>query len=665
MASAVKLGVSGKIPNFTTQSESSTGCSTFRCSTPPWIGKNNVQSMRLSGPLCHTGFRRLAGKGKDTCPVISYVWRWTQIQLERSGRFPKQARQKVGLKVQSEAPSQHTPEASSKTIGDGAVKIVTGNSSSTATLTTLDVPQVVHETSSASTVVSEAPSVSPSGGIRWDFDSETDTVLSIIVIGATGELAKSKIFPALFALYFGGSLPKNFVIFGYSRTHQTDEDLRLAISERLTCRIDDQENCGDKQEMFLEKVFYQSGGYESCDSLAILDNRMKQFEVGAVANRIFYLSIPHDVVLDVASCLSKTAQSEKGWTRVIVEKPFGNDAESSAELTKALLSGFKEEQIYRIDHLMGKEIIENLTVLRFSNLVFEPLWCRTYIRSVQFIHSEDWGLTEGRDRDFDEQGIIRDIVQSHILQSIALFAMEPPVSLDGEDIRNEKVKVLRSMRRPTFPDDVALGQYKASKSKDGKSKIRGYLDEPDVNPNSLTPTFVATIMYIDNARWDGVPFLIKVGKGLIKHAVEIRIQFHHVPGNLYRDLLGYNLEAAANELILRVQPDEGLFLKINNKVPGLGTQLDTTELNLLFSDMYGTETAVPDSYERLILDVINGVNHLFIRGDELEQTWNLLSPLLKEIESLKVAPELYTFGGRGPIGAYYLGATHGVKWADE
>lgn len=483
--------------------------------------------------------------------------------------------------------------------------------------------------------------------------------LCIVVVGATGELARHKIFPALFALYYNGCLPENVHIFGYSRTELSNEELRNIVSGNLTCRVDHQQDCGETAANFLKRVFYQSGGYDSCNEMSELDAQMQRLEGDAVGNRVFYLSVPEDVLLDVASCLATSAQSRRGWTRVIIEKPFGYDAHSSALLTKGLLVHLQEEQIYRIDHLLGKDLIENLTVLRFSNLVFEPLWSRTYIRNVQVIVSEDWGL-EGRGRYFDKYGIIRDIVQSHMMQTIALFAMEPPVSLAGDDIRNEKVKVLRSMRQPTL-QDVVLGQYKASVSKDGRSKVPGYLDELDVSPNSITPTFLAAVLYIDNARWDDVPFLIKAGMGLIKHSVEIRIQFRHVPGSLYRDLFGYNIDQATNELVLQIQPEESIFLKINNKIPGLGLQLDSSEL-MLYRDRYNVE--IPDSYEHLILDVINGDNHLFIRSDELQATWDLLDPLLVDIEKNKVSPELYQFGGRGPVGAYYLGAKHGVRWAD-
>ncbi|GAV73380.1 G6PD_N domain-containing protein/G6PD_C domain-containing protein [Cephalotus follicularis] len=473
--------------------------------------------------------------------------------------------------------------------------------------------------------------------------------LCIAVIGATGELARRKIFPALFALYYSGFLPENVGIFGYSRKHLTDEDLRYIIASTLTCRIDHQQNCGDKIDAFLSKTYYLNGGYDNKEGMSKLNAQMEQIEGESEASRIFYLSVPQEALLDVASSLADRAQTMKGWNRIIIEKPFGFDALSSLRLTKILLSKFEEKQIYRIDHLLGRNLIENLTVLRFSNLVFEPLWSRTYIRNVQVILSEDLAMPTGRY--FDGYGIIRDIVHSHILQTIALLAMEPPISLDGEDIRNEKVKVLRSIKK-LDPRDVVLGQYKAAPG-----------DNVDVNLSSLTPTYFAAALYIENARWDGVPFLIKTGMGLIKHRVEIRIQFHHVPGNIYCESIGHNVNLATNELILRDVPDEAILVKINNKIPGLGLQLDASELNLLYKDRYNME--VPDSYEHLILDVIDGDNHLFIRSDELAAAWNILTPILQEIDKRNVSPELYELGGRGPIGTFYLWAKHGVRWLDN
>ncbi|KAL0445027.1 UNVERIFIED_CONTAM: Glucose-6-phosphate 1-dehydrogenase, chloroplastic [Sesamum latifolium] len=387
---------------------------------------------------------------------------------------------------------------------------------------------------------------------------EGDSTLSITVVGASGDLAKKKIFPALFALYYEDWLPENFVVFGYSRTKMNDEELRNMISRTLTCRIDKSENCEDKMAQFLKRCFYHSGQYNSEEHFLELDSKLKEKEGGRLSNRLFYLSIPPNIFVDVVRCASTKASSTSGWTRVIVEKPFGRDSESSNELTRSQAVPDRGPNI--------PELVENLSVLRFSNLVFEPLWSRNYIRNVQLIFSEDFG-TEGRGGYFDNYGIIRDIMQNHLLQILALFAMETPVSLDAEDIRNEKVKVLRSMR-PLQLKDVIVGQYKGH-SKGGKS-YPGYTDDPTVPKNSITPTFAAAALFINNARWDGVPFLMKAGKALHTRRAEIRVQFRHVPGNLYKRNFGTDLDKATNELVLRVQPDEAIYLKINNKVPGLG-----------------------------------------------------------------------------------------------
>eukprot|EP00879_Flechtneria_rotunda_P011986 GHRR01012519.1.p1 GENE.GHRR01012519.1~~GHRR01012519.1.p1 ORF type:complete len:565 (+),score=146.91 GHRR01012519.1:1727-3421(+) len=432
----------------------------------------------------------------------------------------------------------------------------------------------------------------------------TVSSLSVIVLGASGDLAKKKIFPALFALYYEGLLPEHFQIFGYARSKMADDEFREMIAKTLTCRVGARDRCVDAQDKFLQRCFYQPGPYDKPDGFKYLSNRLSEQEaVKPRANRMFFLSIPPNVFLSATGNAVDQARSKSGWTRVIVEKPFGRDSASSKELGMGLAKHLDEDQIYRIDHYLGKELIENLTVLRFSNRVFEPLWSRQYIRNVQIIFSENFG-TEGRGGYFDQYGIIRDVIQNHLLQILALFAMEQPVSLDAEDIRNEKVKVLRSMKMVTL-DDVVTGQYRA------RGKLPGYLDDETVPKGSVTPTFSAIAMFINNHRWDGVPFLLKAGKALNKRRAEIRVQFRHVPGNLYRDKQGADPDAACNELVIRIQPKEAIYLKINNKVPGLGLRLDQTRLDLQYQEEYQGE--LPDAYERLLLDVVNGDKRLFIR----------------------------------------------------
>ncbi|KAF6137912.1 hypothetical protein GIB67_041785 [Kingdonia uniflora] len=497
--------------------------------------------------------------------------------------------------------------------------------------------------------------------------NEKGSTVSITVVGASGDLAKKKIFPALFALYYEDCLPKHFTVFGYARSKMTDVELRDMVSRTLTCRIDKRENCSEKMDQFLKRCFYHSGQYDSEENFKELAKKMKEQEFedvpllmqdGRISNRLFYLSVPPNIFIDVVKCASTSASSANGWTRVIVEKPFGRDFESSAALTRSLKEYLVEDQIFRIDHYLGKELVENLSVLRFSNLIFEPLWSRQYIRNVQFIFSEDFG-TEGRGGYFDNYGIIRDIMQNHLLQMLALFAMETPVTLEAEDIRNEKVKVLRSMK-PLQLENMVIGQYKGHTK--GGVTYPAYTDDKTVPKGSLTPTFAATALFINNARWDGVPFLMKAGKALHTKRAEIRVQFRHVPGNLYNRSFGTDLDRATNELVIRVQPDEAIYLKINNKVPGLGMRLDRSNLNLHYAARYKNE--IPDAYERLLLDAIEGERRLFIRSDELDAAWSLFTPLLKEIEEKKIIPEYYPYGSRGPVGAHYLAARYNVRWGD-
>ncbi|KAF5454219.1 hypothetical protein F2P56_023900 [Juglans regia] len=623
---------------------------TSLCSTPRKVSLrifpdavDNFHSLTGRRLVCYGGGAKLCRRFYGL-----KLWILENINLQQRNRKRGRANEFKSIRSEEKDPlTNHLETTSSFGVGD--IRMQNDSNEKTSTTVQHEASSSPHHQPDGSIASMESKPVIQAHSSSFSFEGREAPSLCIAVIGATGELARTKIFPALFALYYSGFLPENIGIFGYSRKNLTDEELRNIIASTLTCRIDHQQNCGDKMDIFLSRTYYLNGGNDNIQGMSKLNTLMEQIEGESEANRIFYLAVPQEALLDVTSSLARNAQTQKGWNRIIIEKPFGFDAPSSYQLTQSLLSKFEEKQIYRIDHLLGRNLIENLTVLRFANLVFQPLWSRTYIRNVQVLLSEELGVQARRY--FDGYGVIRDIVHSHILQTIALLAMEPPISLDGEDIRNEKVKVLRSIRKME-PSDVILGQYKGSTG-----------DKVDVSLNSLTPTFFAAALYIDNARWDGVPFLIKAGLGLIKHRVEIRIQFQRVPGNLYRDRIGHNFDLGTNELILRDAPDEAILVRVNNKIPGLGLQLDSPELNLLYKDKYKVE--VPDSYEHLLLDVIDGDNHLFMRSDELAAAWNILSPVLNEMDKKNSVPELYELGGRGPVGAYYLWAKHGVPWAED
>ena len=466
--------------------------------------------------------------------------------------------------------------------------------------------------------------------------------VSIVVIGASGDLARRKVIPALFALYCQNLLPEKFRVVGFARTDMTNEAFRESITANLTCRYTPGESCADRMDEFLARCFYHAGHYDSRESFEALTTKLKQLEGPEEANRIFYFAVPPTIFNDIAHSLGaagliRPAES-KPWTRVVIEKPFGTDRASSDELSRRLRSVFDERQIFRIDHYLGKEIIQNLMALRFANLIFEPIWNRLYIDKILISWAETQGI-EGRAGYFDGVGVIRDVMQNHLLQMLALVAMEQPVSL-AKYVREEKVKVLRSIQ-PVALADMVLGQY----ASDGKRK--GYLEEQGVAAHSITPTYAMAVLFMRSSRrWSDVPFILSAGKALDQNMTEIRIQFKRTAGHVFQDKWPGGLPP--NELVIRVQPDESIKFGIMNKVPGLGLNLEHTELNLRYASAFNG--VIPEAYESLILDVIKGEPGLFICEDELEASWDVFTPVLREIDQKRVAPEPYAFGSAGPAG---------------
>eukprot|EP00698_Gefionella_okellyi_P022357 TRINITY_DN739_c0_g1_i1.p1 TRINITY_DN739_c0_g1~~TRINITY_DN739_c0_g1_i1.p1 ORF type:complete len:417 (-),score=79.61 TRINITY_DN739_c0_g1_i1:94-1344(-) len=387
----------------------------------------------------------------------------------------------------------------------------------------------------------------------------------------------------------------------------------------------------EEKDAFVQRCFYYQGAYDSVSSFKDLSEKMALYEQdhrGPSANRIFYMAIPPNVFVDVARAVHGAGLSTSGWNRVVVEKPFGHDLASSRQLVQQMGELYQEDQLYRIDHYLGKELVLNLLVLRFANLVFVPLWNRDHISNVIITFKEDI-LLEGRAGYFDKFGIIRDVMQNHLMQMLALIAMEPPVRLTAEYVRDEKVKVLRACA-PIVVEDVVTGQFE------------GYKDDPDVPEDSITPTFATAVVRINNLRWEGVPFILKCGKGLNERKAEVRIQFKNVPGSPFRG-------AVRNELVLRVQPDEAIYMKMMTKVPGLNDFEDLTqsEMDLTYKKRY-TGGTLPDAYERLILDVMRGDHTHFVRSDELEAAWQIFTPMLHELERRRVSPVSYKPKSRGP-----------------
>nr|CAB52681.1 glucose-6-phosphate 1-dehydrogenase [Cyanidium caldarium] len=484
--------------------------------------------------------------------------------------------------------------------------------------------------------------------------------LCIVVIGASGDLAKKKTFPALFSLYYHDLLPKDFLIVGYARRQMTQEEFRNSIMESLTCRVIDGPQCQRKMDEFLPKCHYMSGMYDRTEDFVRLDQFLNNFEQSfpnTRVDRLYYLAVPSQVFENVVHHVHESGRTQRGWNRIVMEKPFGKDITSYLQLRNSLRNCISEDEIYRIDHYLGKELVQNLMVLRFANYLFEPLWNRDHIASIQIVFKENFGV-EGRAGYFDEYGIIRDIMQNHLLQVMALLGMEQPVTLHAEDIRDEKVKFLRSIR-PLKASDFVLGQYR-----DRQNPQRSYLSEPGVMNDSHTPTFAACVFQVDNRRWSGVPFLMKAGKALDERKAEIRIQFQSVPGGLFSQVVSSHLPH--NELVIIVQPDEAIYMRILSKAPGFTSRLEEARLNLFYRTAWEDSKDIPDAYERLILDVIHGEKSLFIRDDELEVAWNIFTPSLKEMEMAQDSwkPILYDYGGRGPIESDYLAAKYAVQWSE-
>ena len=468
--------------------------------------------------------------------------------------------------------------------------------------------------------------------------------LSIVVVGASGDLARKKIFPALFSLYCQKCLPERFAVFGFARSSYSDAEFRDRIMEHLTCRYVPDHSCGERMEEFLGRCHYTSASYDSADSFLDLFVSMRNVEGGRPTNRIYYLAIPPLIFLDVARAIGGAGLVSCGdddpWSRVVLEKPFGRDRESSDELTRALSGVFVENQTYRIDHYLGKEVIQNLLVLRFANLMFEPLWNRDFIRGVSIQWKEDLSL-EGRGGYFDQYGIVRDVMQNHLVQILALVAMEPPGQLNAASIAARKAEVLRDIA-PLTLEDLVIGQYGASVL--GGRRHPAYVEDETVADDSITPTFTAARLAIDNPRWAGVPFLISAGKGLDSRMTEIRIQFRDIAENIF---CRSGDCPQANELVIRVQPDEAIYLSLVNKVPGMAMKLATKNLDLQYKAAFSEQ--IPDAYESLLLDVMEGDRSLFIRSDELQAAWDIFTPVLHEIERRKLVPRPYEFGSGGPF----------------
>jgi len=447
----------------------------------------------------------------------------------------------------------------------------------------------------------------------------------LVIFGASGDLTARKLIPAIYNLYKKKYLPEKYAIVGVGRSaYDNDTFRKKAVFENEHLKKKGDESLDE----FAQLVHYHSMDTSDAEDYKKLAERLYSIDGyhGTNCNAIFYLSVPPSLYSVIPKHLASVGLNKEtnGWTRVIIEKPFGYDLESARALNKSLLEDYHENQIYRIDHYLGKETVQNLLVTRFSNSIFEPLWNRNYIHRVEITSAESVGV-EKRGGYYDGSGAMRDMVQNHLLQLIGLVAMEPPVKSDAHNIRNEKLKVFQSLRPMTKDDirnDVVRGQYLASTIK-GES-VKGYREEEGVNPESRTETFVALKFFIDNWRWAGVPFYIRSGKKLPTRVSEVVIHFKPNHHHLFMNQTEVN---AQNMLVIRIQPDEGILIKFGMKVPGAGFKVKNVNMDFQYSEL--TDAYVPDAYERLLLDCMQGDATLYARGDSVEAAWEFIDPILK------------------------------------
>ena len=481
----------------------------------------------------------------------------------------------------------------------------------------------------------------------------------LVIFGASGDLTFRKLIPAVYNLYKRGFLPDHYAILGVSRTEYTDEEYRkTAVLENKHLGNGNSTDV----EAFSKLVFYQSIDTSDVKGYEVLKNRLKKLEVENQTgeNIIFYLSTPPSLYEVISGNLAAVAlnKSEKGSRRLIIEKPFGYDLATAKALNSKLLESFEEEQIYRIDHYLGKETVQNLLVTRFANSIFEPLWNRNYIQRIEITNAESVGV-EKRGGYYDSSGAFRDMIQNHLLQLVSLVAMEPPARMDAASIRNEKLKLFQSIRpmtEETIRKDVIRGQYTASRY--NNETFAGYREEPGVNPESRTETYAAIKFYIDNWRWADVPFYIRTGKRLPTRVSEVVIHFKPNHHHLFSHR---RLANNQNILVFRIQPNEGVLLKFGLKVPGAGFNVETVNMDFLYDDL--TDAYVPEAYERLLLDCMNGDATLYARGDSVEAAWEFVDPILSAWKNNPDIPVYgYPAGTWGPEQANALIEGENMEW---
>ena len=485
----------------------------------------------------------------------------------------------------------------------------------------------------------------------------------VVVFGASGDLAHRKLLPALYNLAAGAHLPAAFGLIGVSKSEMSDDafqaDMRDAVGKFSRTKPIDADVWAD----FAAGMRYVAGSFEDPKTFQVLKARLEDLDRSRATrgNRLYYFATPPSTFPVLLKGLKEAglinAPLDPSFTRVVIEKPFGRDLASARALNRLVLDTCDEKQVFRIDHYLGKETVQNLLVFRFANSIFEPIWNQKYVDHVEITAGEELGI-EARGKYYEEAGILRDMIQNHVLQLVCLTAMEPPVAFDADAVRDEKIKVLRAIETMDSPEDVlrnvVVGQYGAGSV--AGSDVPGYQQEKDVTRGSRTPTFVALRLNIHSWRWDGVPFYIRAGKRMPKRATEIAVHFRALPHSLF----GAG-RSQPNVLVIRVQPQEGIALRFSAKVPGERYRPRTVSMDFRYGTTFGSSS--PEAYERLLLDAMKGDQTLFTRKDEVEAAWKLAGNILKVTENPEFpAPYSYEAGTWGPQAADQLMAQDGRAW---